>query len=81
MNSEKKGYYKTLEEYQKAESMFHTELMNICKKYVSKLSTVSLIGVIETVKDETRELEKATSRDIDKDEPEGKEEFTEADYF
>ncbi|MEF8879583.1 MAG: hypothetical protein V5A64_04245 [Candidatus Thermoplasmatota archaeon] len=81
MNSEKKDYYKSLEEYQRAESMFHTELMNVCKKYVSKLSTVSLIGVIETVKEETRELEKATKRDIDKDETGDKEEFTEANYF
>lgn len=67
MFSEKKSYYETLEEYQRAEAMFHTEIMNVCRKYVTKLNLVSMLGIVEIATDEIRELDKATKRNLDHD--------------
>ncbi len=67
MRSERNSYFETLEEYQRAEAMFHTELMNVCRKYVTKLNLVSMLGIVEISKDEIRELDKATKRNLDND--------------
>ena len=82
MYSEKTGYYKSLEEYRAAETELHTELMGITRRYISKLGIVSLIGILDIVKQETRELEKATRKNLDDGPPkQTKVEVKEPDYF
>ena len=51
-----------IEDYKALEISFHRDLMNICRKYVNHLSLVSIIGTIETTKQETIELVRATTR-------------------
>lgn len=82
MYSEKTGYYKSLEEYRAAETELHTELMGITRRYISKLGIVSLMGILDIVKQETRELEKATRKNLDDGPPkQTKVEIKEPDYF
>lgn len=82
MYSEKTGYYKSLEEYRVAETELHTELMGITRRYISKLGIVSLMGILDIVKQETRELEKATRKNLDDGPPkQTKVEVKEPDYF
>lgn len=49
-----------LKDYKSVEVDFHTELMNVCKKYVHRLDTISILGIMDIVKTETIEFEKAT---------------------
>ena len=58
-----------IEDYKALEIVFHRDLMNICRKYVNDLSLVSIIGTIETVKQETIELIRATTASSFHDEP------------
>jgi len=55
---------KTLDEYRQWESQLHLDLMNSCKKYIAKLGIVSIVGIIDIVKQETIELEKATRNKV-----------------
>ena len=54
----------SLKEYREYKTKFHGEMMDICRKYLNKISIVSILGIIEIVKQETMELEKATREDI-----------------
>jgi len=54
----------TLKDYREYKVRFHGELMNICREYLNKLSIVSIIGILEIVKQETIELDKATREDV-----------------
>jgi hypothetical protein len=54
----------TLEKYRALEVEFHIELMKICRRYINELGIVSIIGILDVVKQETIELEGATKRDI-----------------
>jgi hypothetical protein len=54
----------TLKEYRECKVKFHGELMDICREYLNKLSIVSIIGILEIVKQETIELDKATRQDV-----------------
>jgi hypothetical protein len=69
MNPEETGYYNSLEEYRAAETELHTELMSITRRYISKLGIISLIGILDIVKQETRELERATRKNLDMEKP------------
>ena len=60
----------TLEEYKALEIELHTELMKICRKYINELSIISLTGILDIVKQETAELERATSKRIEDEESE-----------
>lgn len=60
----------TLEKYRALEVEFHIELMKICRKYINELGIVSILGILNVVKQETIELERATKRDIKDEEPE-----------
>lgn len=60
----------TLEKHRSLEIEFHIELMKICRKYINEISIVSIIGILDIVKQETIELERATKRDIKEEEPE-----------
>jgi len=48
--------------YRNLEIGFHRELMNVCRKYINHLNLVSIVGTIETVKQEVVELIRATSK-------------------
>ena len=65
MFSEETDYYKSIEDYRNAETELHTELMAISRKYITKLGIVSLMGVLDIVKQEVRELERATRKNFD----------------
>ena len=54
----------TLREYRDIKLQFHGELMGICREYLNKLSIVSILGILEIVKQETIELDKATKQDL-----------------
>ena len=53
--------------YNDLEIQFHRELMNSCRKYITHLNIVSIVGIIELVKQETIELEKATNKKFEQD--------------
>jgi len=48
--------------YKEMEVGFHRDLMNVCRRYISHLNLVSVVGTIETVKQEVVELIRATSK-------------------
>ena len=78
----KNVFYKSIDEYKAAETELHTELMNVTRRYISKLGIISLMGVLDVVKQETRELERATRKNLDIEEPKQKDvEIKEPDYF
>lgn len=60
---------RTLKEYRELEMQLHIDLMGICRKYISRLGIVSIMGIFDIVKQEAMELERATREDI-KDEEE-----------
>jgi len=51
-----------LSNYREMEIGFHRDLMNVCRRYINHLNLVSVVGTIETVKQETIELIRATSK-------------------
>jgi hypothetical protein len=55
---------RSLEEYRALELMLHRDLMNCCRRYINHLEIISIIGIIDIVKQETIELEKATKKNI-----------------
>ncbi len=55
----------SLENYKNLEIQLHRELMNSCRKYITRLNIVSIVGIIELLKQETIELEKATKKNIE----------------
>lgn len=59
---------KTLDEYRQLEMQLHLELINACRKYISQLGIVSLIGILDIVKQESIELERATKKSFKKEE-------------
>jgi len=61
----KSGFYSSLEDYRAAETEFHMELMAVSRKYIHKLGVVSLVGVLDVVKEEVKELQKATNKNLD----------------
>jgi hypothetical protein len=58
----------TLDEYRRLEGQLHLELMNTCRKYISDLGIVSITGILDIVKQEAIELEKATRESFKKEE-------------
>jgi hypothetical protein len=46
--------------YKDYEVQLHRELTNSCRKYSNTLSIVSILGILEIVKQETIEFEQAT---------------------
>lgn len=54
----------SLKEYREYKTMFHGELMDICREYLNKLSIVSILGILEIVKQETMELEQAAKKEL-----------------
>lgn len=59
----------THKEYKDYEIQLHRELMNICRKYKNKLSIVTIIGILDYIKQEVVELERATKQTLHNEEP------------
>ena len=59
----------TLEEYRALEVELHRDLMKVCRKYINELGIVSIMGILDIVKQESMELEKATSKIMKGEEP------------
>ncbi len=59
---------RTLNEYRQLEMELHLELIETCKKFISKLGIVSIMGILDIVKQEAIELEKATRENIEEEE-------------
>jgi len=59
---------RTLKEYRQLEVQLHLELINACRKYMSELGIVSIIGILDIVKQESIELERATKKTFKKEE-------------
>ena len=57
----------TLDEYRQLEMQLHLELMNACRKYISQLGIVSIMGILDIVKQEAIEFEGATRKNIKKE--------------
>lgn len=60
---------KTLEEYKALEVELHRDLMKSCRKYINYLDIVSIVGIIDIVKQEAIELERATRKNISSETP------------
>ena len=59
----------TLEEYMALEIELHRDLMKVCRKYITELGIVSIMGILDIVKQEAMELEKAANKVIREEEP------------
>jgi hypothetical protein len=59
-----------LDQHRQLESQLHLELTNACRKYMSKLGIVSIIGLLDIVKQESIELERATNKSLKSEKPE-----------
>ena len=57
----------TLNDYKNYEIQLHRELINSCRKYSNTLSIVSILGILDIVKQETVELEHATKNTLGQD--------------
>ena len=60
---------KTLEEHKNYEIQLHRELMNSCRRYINKLSIVAILGILDFVKQEVFELERATKQTLHDEKP------------
>ena len=58
----------SLEDYRQLEVQLHLELMNTCRKYISKLGIVSIMGILDIIKQEAIELERATKKTFKREE-------------
>jgi len=67
--NEQQDVINPLDEYRQYEKNLRLELMNVCRRYIQKISIVSIMGVIDLVKQETLELEKVTKTDVEIDRP------------
>jgi len=59
----------TLKDYRALEIELHRDLMKVCRKYITELGIVSIMGILDIVKQEAMELEKATNKVIRDEEP------------
>ena len=52
----------SLEDYKTLEARLYGELTKSCHKYSSELSIISVLGILEIVKQEIRDLDKTSRR-------------------
>lgn len=71
----------TLSKYRQLEMQLHIELMNTCRKYMSQLGILSIMGILDVVKQESIELEGATRKNIKKEGLDTHIPENETDYF
>jgi len=59
----------TVREYRILEADFHRSLMKVCRSYINDLGIISMTGILDIVKQEVIDLEKATKRKIKNEMP------------
>jgi len=71
---------RTLKEYRALETELHRELMKICREYINDLGIVSIMGILDIVKQEAIELERATRKIMKSEETETENKEEDADF-
>lgn len=61
---------RALEEYKALEVELHRDLMKVCRRYINEIGIVSIMGILDIVKQEAIELERATRKNIKEEAPE-----------
>ncbi|MBN2066534.1 MAG: hypothetical protein JW771_06985 [Candidatus Thermoplasmatota archaeon] len=56
---------RTLAEYKALEADLHRDLMNVCRRYIHEIGIVSIMGMLDIVKQEATELERATRKMVE----------------
>jgi hypothetical protein len=51
-------------EYKAMETRLYGELLKTCRRYNNKLSIISIVGILELISQEMKDLNKTDSRDI-----------------
>lgn len=75
-NMNKKGTSgMTLESYRALEFELHSELMKTCRRYIHELGIISMLGILDVVKQEVIELEKVSRKIIRDEETQTEEEI------
>jgi hypothetical protein len=54
-------------EYKALETRLYGELIKTCRRYHNKLSIISIVGILELISQEIRELEKADLKNMDEE--------------
>jgi hypothetical protein len=54
-------------EYKAMETRLYGELMKACRFYQNKLTLISILGILELVKQDIRELDKTNIKNVDDD--------------
>lgn len=63
-------------EYKTLETRLHGELMRSCQRYGTKLRIISILGILDFVKQEIMDLEKENMKFMDDESPEGQSNIT-----
>ena len=64
------------EEYKTLETKLYGELMRSCQRYGTKLRIISILGILDFVKQEIMDLEKENMKFMDDESPEGQSNIT-----
>ena len=59
-----------LDEYKSMETRLYGELIKSCRRYSNKLSIISIVGILDLVKQELMDLDKENLRFMREDAPE-----------
>jgi hypothetical protein len=54
-------------EYKALETRLYGELIKTCRRYHNKLSIISIVGILELISQEIRELEKTDLKNMDEE--------------
>lgn len=55
---------RSFKEFRISEVELHVQLIKICRDYISELGIVSILGILDIVKQEIIEFDKATRKDV-----------------
>ncbi len=59
---------KSLEEHKSLEVGLHRELMSICRRYVNDIGIISVVGILDLVKQEIVDFDKAKMKVVKREE-------------
>jgi len=54
-------------EYKSWETQLYGELLKACRRYNNKLSIISIVGILELISQEMKDLDKTDSKDMEKE--------------
>jgi hypothetical protein len=54
-------------DYKAMETRLYGELLKTCRRYNNKLSIISIVGILELISQEMKDLNKTDSRDIEEE--------------